>query len=80
MGHLNVQEKEIKPTEDLFLLAVITIDTHLEKFSFSSTSDVSLDSSSVPGHNLTQSCYFKPFIIQIILTDLNSSFMFKINE
>lgn len=54
IGHPNIQEKGIKHTPDIFLFQVIIIYLCLERFSFSSTSDVSFDSSSVPGHRLTQ--------------------------
>lgn len=36
------------------LYKVVIIDLCLERFSFSSTSDISFHSSSVPGHSLTQ--------------------------
>lgn len=54
IDHPNIQEKETKPAQEPFLFRVVVIDLRLERFSFSTISDVSFNSSSVPGHSLTR--------------------------
>lgn len=68
IGHSNIQGKELKLTKELFLLAIVIIDMHLEKFSFNSISDVCPGIEELLRLSLTQNCYFKAFITQIVLT------------